>query len=220
MKNPDLYDILGCARGASARDLKSAYRRRAKAAHPDKGGSDEELKSVNEAWETLGDPERRRRYDETGEVAGAAARISPGETMFLSLLDEVLGSILDEGKGNLLVSMKRKLDDREQMLRCKRHALSSRIDLVESQLGRFVLTEDPATTRPYEAENFVERRLADVLRSLQDAWSQLTEELSAVSAAKIVCRRFEDTRPDLHPDHRSDAITIQLETFRTLFGGR
>jgi curved DNA-binding protein CbpA len=61
------YDTLGVARDASLQDVKRAYRKASSAAHPDKGGSDDLMAKVNAAYDVLSDPERRKRYDATGE---------------------------------------------------------------------------------------------------------------------------------------------------------
>lgn len=67
MRKPDYYVVLEVKRSASAEELKRSYRRLARAYHPDRngGGSDAEdrFKLVVEAWEVLGDPDRRRHYD-------------------------------------------------------------------------------------------------------------------------------------------------------------
>lgn len=68
----DLYRRLGLERGASEQDVHRAYRRSAKLAHPDVGGSPEKWGALCEAYDVLRDPRRRQRYDETGEVEGAA----------------------------------------------------------------------------------------------------------------------------------------------------
>ncbi len=65
---PDLYRVLGVRRNASAASIKKAYRKRSMATHPDRGGDAAEFQQVNLAWRILGDPDRRKRYDETGEV--------------------------------------------------------------------------------------------------------------------------------------------------------
>lgn len=57
------YSTLGVSPAASAAEIKSAYRLRARAAHPDKGGSAEAFKSANEAFRILGDEASRRAYD-------------------------------------------------------------------------------------------------------------------------------------------------------------
>lgn len=57
------YDVLGVSPGADARQIKSAYRRAARAAHPDLGGNATAFHDVAVAFETLGDPQLRMRYD-------------------------------------------------------------------------------------------------------------------------------------------------------------
>ena len=67
----DYYKILGIKRDATQEEIKKAYRRLAKKYHPDINKDDPQAKSkfqeINEANEVLGDPEKRRRYDEYGE---------------------------------------------------------------------------------------------------------------------------------------------------------
>lgn len=66
-----LYDTLGVAPDASQDEVKTAFRRAAAAAHPDREGGDaERMAAVNRAYETLGDPHRRAEYDATGMIDG------------------------------------------------------------------------------------------------------------------------------------------------------
>lgn len=64
------YDVLGVAKEATADEIRVAFRRAASAAHPDRqGGDGERMAQVNEAYAVLADPERRKRFDESGETA-------------------------------------------------------------------------------------------------------------------------------------------------------
>ena len=60
----DYYDILGADVTASARDLERLYKRQAARCHPDRGGSEEAMKDLNEAYSVLKDRSSRRAYDQ------------------------------------------------------------------------------------------------------------------------------------------------------------
>lgn len=76
-----LYEVLGAARGASSEELKRAYRRAVRAAHPDTCGSAEAFQTVQDAWAVLGDPVRRREYDVRTSSNGATqSRASPASS--------------------------------------------------------------------------------------------------------------------------------------------
>src|SRR6185295_17752966 len=69
MKYADYYAALGVERGASADEIKKAYRRLAQKYHPDvskEPGAEAKFKEVAEAYQTLKDPEKRAAYDELG----------------------------------------------------------------------------------------------------------------------------------------------------------
>lgn len=68
MKKLDLYKTLGIDRSATPEQVKSAYRKRAMKAHPDRGGSAEEFTKINHANIVLSDLAKRSKYDRTGEI--------------------------------------------------------------------------------------------------------------------------------------------------------
>ena len=68
MSERDYYDILGVSKGASGEAIKKAYRRLAHQHHPDKKGGDEaKFKEINEAYQTLSDPQKKSNYDRFGK---------------------------------------------------------------------------------------------------------------------------------------------------------
>src|SRR6476620_1428819 len=107
----DYYSSLGGANTASQKEIKAAYRKLARKHHPDVNQGDKSsegrFKEINEAYEVLGDPDKRKKYDELGanwrqyEQAGAAGAgfgggFNPGQssgyrTMTQDDLNEMFG---------------------------------------------------------------------------------------------------------------------------------
>ena len=63
----DYYDTLGISRGASADEIKKAYKKQSMQHHPDRtGGDDAKFKEINEAYQVLKDPQKKQMYDQFG----------------------------------------------------------------------------------------------------------------------------------------------------------
>jgi DnaJ-class molecular chaperone len=77
----DYYEVLGLNKNASASDIKSAFRKQARKYHPDVNPGDksaeEKFKELNEAYEVLSDPEKRKRYDTLGPNWKAGEEFRP-----------------------------------------------------------------------------------------------------------------------------------------------
>ena len=77
MSDRDYYEVLGVEKSASAADIKKAYRRLAMKYHPDRNQGDkaaeEKFKEIGEAYEVLGDEQKRAAYDRYGK-----AGVNPG----------------------------------------------------------------------------------------------------------------------------------------------
>lgn len=73
MSKRDYYDVLGLARGASADEIKKAYRTKAKELHPDRNAdnpnAESQFKEANEAYEVLKDNDKKAAYDRFGHAA-------------------------------------------------------------------------------------------------------------------------------------------------------
>jgi DnaJ-class molecular chaperone len=81
VKFRDYYEVLSIPRTATAEEIKKRYRKLARQHHPDVNPGDrtaeERFKELNEAYEVLSDPEKRRRYDQLGPNWKAGADFTP-----------------------------------------------------------------------------------------------------------------------------------------------
>jgi len=114
----DYYQVLGVPRNASDDQIKKAYRKLAMKYHPDRNRgkekwANEKFKEINEAYGVLGDPEKRRQYDQfgtvgnVGDIFGSASTRSTFEDLMkdfggsglgFDFLDDIFGDFLG-GRG-------------------------------------------------------------------------------------------------------------------------
>lgn len=90
------YDVFGADESASRRDIELLYRRLAHQRHPDRGGSEEEMKALNEAYQVLHDESVRRDYDRQRRqpiVAAPAIKTAPA-ALEVGAYGQALNSVL------------------------------------------------------------------------------------------------------------------------------
>jgi molecular chaperone DnaJ len=111
MAKRDFYEILGVAKGADEKALKSAYRNQAKKFHPDANPGDKTMESkfkeINEAYDVLKDPQKKAAYDRFGHQAfennGAGARSGgPGfgsdfSSSMSDIFEDLFGDVTGRG---------------------------------------------------------------------------------------------------------------------------
>ena len=138
------YEVLGVAKDADASAIKRAYRRAAKRAHPDAGGSTQRFVKLNQAMSVLTNPTRRERFDRTGSVDDDAVdnTLSFAMQLISGALDAVLQQEMAKQRipeqiSDLLSLIRRNLTNQEFKARDEIKMIAEGIKVNERLLGRF-----------------------------------------------------------------------------------
>lgn len=114
MAKRDYYEVLGASKGASAEDLKKAYRTKAKELHPDRNSdnpnAEAQFKEINEAYDVLKDADKKAAYDRYGHAAFEGGMGGGGQrgygggagdfsSAFSDVFEDLFGDFMGGGRG-------------------------------------------------------------------------------------------------------------------------
>lgn len=129
------YATLGVSREATAGEIKAAFRAKASAAHPDRGGSTEDMQAINRAYEVLSDEARRAHYDANGADTLDRPVEDEARDMLLGAFSQVIGRDGDwlVEAANMLAGVKAQIEQHVAEATAKRGRLVKRRDKVQAK---------------------------------------------------------------------------------------
>lgn len=113
----DHYQTLGISKNATPQEIKKAYRKLASKHHPDKGGDAEQFKKIQEAYDTVSDPQKKQAYDNPSPFQGFGGGQNPFSDIFGDAFNDIFG-----GRG-------------QQRNYRQRFQITVQIDIQEAYLG-------------------------------------------------------------------------------------
>lgn len=189
----DLYTVLGVDRTATPAQIKSAYRKLAKTAHPDKGGDRTVWDQVSHAYEVLSDALRRAKYDATGDDTQTPDPEAAERAQVASIVREIISGVLRTSLDDpeLVDFRSRILNDlnvKRQSMAQDRQNLVGKINRVERFIGRFVKDAD--------GDDLIEEIVRQTLRELK---AQIATVDNAILLHQKVVQVFLEYRYETDP---------------------
>ncbi len=175
------YDTLGIDPKAPPEEIKRAYRKKARKAHPDKGGTNETMAEVNKAYEVLVDPRRRLEYDETGNDQKPPVEQEAG-----NLLATFFAAALSKEARNLVVAARQMLEMHEQ-------EANRTVIVASSKVAKF--TARRARIKVKAGQNLVHGLIDSALAQLSAQIEQAARDLRINALAKEMLLAYESDEP-------------------------
>ena len=182
----NLYDILHISPDASSDEIRDAYRERIKESHPDRGGTDEDCRAVEMAYQVLRDPERRARYDQTGECDDPINQESQQiSSLLVATLFEVLEGIASFGgkpsEHNVTSKMKELIEKGKKQIEGARNNTKKAIESMKETANRFEVDS---------GENILKQALLSQIQLQENNLEQQNTQLELADKTLEELKRF------------------------------
>lgn len=168
-----LYDDLGVDRSADTETIKRAYRKKARKAHPDAGGSPEEFRALSLAYDTLSDADKRARYDETGSTNPIGNEIE-------QIVAHLVLQAFTRDETNPVRVVLDEVDHRRSAIKKQKSDLERGRSRIERNLAKFEKAN--TKTKNVVARDFIVDCLKHSLREIQSQIEGCDKEIAKATA--------------------------------------
>jgi curved DNA-binding protein CbpA len=205
------YTILDLSEDASPEQIERAYKRAASRTHPDKnrGREEEAVKEfqiVKEAYECLSDPERRARYDETGDSSVEDG--NPVDDLFVYIFNELLDHF--DSMKEVLLNGQIALEQMLEEVRTKKKELTKRIASLKKMQGHVKYKG--------KGSNVLQGMVEDKIKSLEAQLVQFESAEIAGVAVHTMLSEYEATDKPAPRDKKQRQAEEADRLFSELMG--
>jgi curved DNA-binding protein CbpA len=188
----DPYEILGIQFGADQVAIRRAYRQKVRFSHPDSGGSNEAFQNLKKAYDLLSDPDKKRLYDETGEVDEKSIDLADGKIIeILSIaIDKILFKCATEPDqfniNNILELMLSELNEKKVELNIKKTNYEQARNVSQDLLCRFLVSE---------GKNLMKNVITGRINICQHQIDNINAQLDELDSALLYLKKTEFIMP-------------------------
>lgn len=203
----DHYETLGVPRDATPQQIKSAWRKLSSEHHPDRQGGDaERMAAVNRAFEVLGQPDKRKLYDETGDDGTQSQLDRAADAALEFFFDEAI-----QKQAEPVEYARRQLHEKDRLMEK---------NLAEIAIVRTKLTSQKGKTKTKRRTNLVETLLARKLAELDRHELQTKTALQVQAKAREFLADYIATETDEQRAERvrAEAMAAQHAAMQNAFG--
>lgn len=179
------YIILGVSPDASDEEIKKAYQRKARIAHPDReGGNTEAFQELNAAYSILSNPKRRALYDESGSTEKPKDYMTEANA---NLAQVFLRMINEQRKGDIVDHVRSQIEDGLSQGKKNRGVVLETIEKFEVWIDRVVSESDTNV-----CNNIVEHQIINLKKQV----TQFDDFIEVSDLMLILLEGYNDTLPD------------------------
>lgn len=200
----NLYEILGVEKEATSDEIKKAYRTICKENHPDlKKGDEKIFIAATRAYEVLMDPEKRKKYDETGDTPDEQSVFEEARSQLTGLYQHVITTVQNLTYRNIVAEMKKILAEKKRGAERELQELETEKERLDKIKIRITGPDNIFERTAQALIDMVMKKIRAVKRML-DVISRITEQLD----------KYED-----HPEKQSQMPGNLFIDFSTMFNG-
>lgn len=186
-----LYKILKVAKTATQEDIKTSYRVLAKENHPDRGGDPALMAEISTAYSILSDPEKRKKYDETGKLPESQTIEFEANALLNMVLSGAL-SAKDVRPENIISKCESIFKENERRSQAEIESSKSAIEILEKIRAKKCKINKKDTAEAKSRKQQFSYIIDQEIKKKKDHLEKVNRAIEAITIAKEMIKCFMD----------------------------